>query len=116
MNAQKPGTTIKLKKRGFVMPKKLGTEIIISKFGRSSTNNFSPSSRSFNHATSVAHNITPYQVFLICSSKKLGKLYQLKNLINQHQFSESLEVLEKSGISGDFALFIIQNIQTLEVA
>ena len=50
------------------------------------------------------------------SPKKVGKLYQLKKLISQRKLTESLEMLEKSGISGDFALFIIQNIQTLEVA
>ncbi|MFM6252296.1 MAG: hypothetical protein ACKPEQ_24640 [Dolichospermum sp.] len=44
-----------------------------------------------------------------------GKFYQLKKLIAQRKLTESLEVLEKSGISGDFALFIIQNIQ-MEVA
>ncbi|MFM6366780.1 MAG: hypothetical protein ACKPGN_00875 [Dolichospermum sp.] len=72
----------------------------------------------------VARNITTYQFFLIYSfAFKLigqrGKFYQLKNLIGQRKLTESLEVLEKSGISGDFALFVIQNIQniqTLEVA
>ncbi|MFM6081762.1 MAG: hypothetical protein ACKPCI_25175 [Dolichospermum sp.] len=48
-------------------------------------------------------------------TKKVGKLYQFKKLISQRKLSKSLEVLERSGISGDFALFIIQNIQTLEV-
>ncbi|MFM6819080.1 MAG: hypothetical protein ACKPKB_23235 [Dolichospermum sp.] len=67
---------------------------------------------------SVTRNITTYQVFLIYSfAFKLigGKFYQLKKLIAQRKLTESLEVLEKSGISGDFALFIIQNIQ-MEVA
>jgi uncharacterized protein YejL (UPF0352 family) len=41
---------------------------------------------------------------------------QLQSFVVNCQLTESLEVLEKSGISGDFALFIIQNIQTLEVA
>ncbi|MFM6870042.1 MAG: hypothetical protein ACKPKQ_08595 [Dolichospermum sp.] len=66
---------------------------------------------------SVARNITTYQVFLIYSfAFKLigGKFYQLKKLIGQRKLTETLEVLEKSGISGDFALFVIQNIQ-LEV-
>ncbi|AFW97312.1 MULTISPECIES: hypothetical protein [unclassified Anabaena] len=40
----------------------------------------------------------------------------LQSLVSDRQLTESLEMLEKSGISGDFALFIIQNIQTLEVA
>jgi len=86
------------------MPKKLWTEIIISKFGRSSTKNLT---------TPILHQI--HGVSQV-SGKKNARLRQLKNLINQHQLTESLEMLEKSGISGDFALFIIQNIQTLEVA
>ncbi|MFM6860343.1 MAG: hypothetical protein ACKPKG_06745 [Dolichospermum sp.] len=67
---------------------------------------------------SVARNITTYQKNLIYSfAFKLigGKFYQLKKLIGQRKLTESLEVLEKSSISGDFALFIIQNIQ-MEVA
>ncbi|MFM6268282.1 MAG: hypothetical protein ACKPFA_17550, partial [Dolichospermum sp.] len=51
----------------------------------------------------VARNITTYQVFLIYSfAFKLigGKFYQLKKLIGQRKLTESLEVLEKSGISG----------------
>ncbi|MFM5960306.1 MAG: hypothetical protein ACKOQ2_24645 [Dolichospermum sp.] len=66
----------------------------------------------------VAQNITTYQKNLIYSfAFKLigGKFYQLKKLIGQRKLTETLEVLEKSGISGDFALFIIQNIQ-MEVA
>ncbi|MFM6622139.1 MAG: hypothetical protein ACKPJO_26380 [Dolichospermum sp.] len=69
----------------------------------------------------VARNITTYQKNLIYSPAfklligQRGKFYQLKNLIGQRKLTETLEVLEKSGISGDFALFIIQNIQ-MEVA
>ncbi|MFM6081179.1 MAG: hypothetical protein ACKPCI_22160 [Dolichospermum sp.] len=86
------------------MPKKLGTELIVT--------NFSPPSRK-KTIKSIIHNP---QRFSQDSSKKVGRLYQLKKLISQCKLTESLEVLEKSGISGDFALFIIQNIQTLEVA
>lgn len=86
------------------MPKKFGTELILP--------NFSPPSRK--------KTINPilHQLHGDCqvSPKKVGKVYQLKKLISQRKLTESLEVLEKSGISGDFALFIIQNIQTLEVA
>lgn len=48
-------------------------------------------------------------------SLKSDKLYQIKNLIKQNQFSETLETLELAGVTGDFALFVIQNIQTLGV-
>ncbi|QEI41218.1 hypothetical protein BMF77_01802 [Dolichospermum sp. UHCC 0315A] len=85
------------------MPKKFGTELILP--------NFSPPSRK-KTITSIIHNL---HGFSQVSPKKVGKLYQLKKLINQRKLSESLELLEKSGISGDFALFIIQNIQLLEV-
>ncbi|MFM6100804.1 MAG: hypothetical protein ACKPCG_22120, partial [Dolichospermum sp.] len=53
----------------------------------------------------VAQNITTYQKNLIYSPAfKLigGKFYQLKKLIGQRKLTESLEVLEKSSISGDF--------------
>ncbi|MFM5959360.1 MAG: hypothetical protein ACKOQ2_19730 [Dolichospermum sp.] len=66
---------------------------------------------------SLERNFTTYQKNLIYSfAFKLivGKFYHLKKLIGQRKLTESLEVLEKSSISGDFALFIIQNIQ-LEV-
>jgi hypothetical protein len=89
------------------MPKKFGTELILPKFSPPSTK------KTINPILHQLHGISQD------SPKKVGKLrklYQLKNLINQHQLTESLEMLEKSGISGDFALFIIQNIQLLEVA
>ena len=83
---------------------KLGTDFILLKISPPSTK------KTIN---SILHNIHEFsQVF----SQKVGKLYQLKNLVSQRKLTESLELLEKSGISGDFALFIIQNIQTLEVA
>jgi hypothetical protein len=47
------------------MPKNIRTNFILPKF--------SLSSRSFNRVTSVAHNITPYQVFLICSEKLINQ-------------------------------------------
>ena len=62
--------------------------------------------------TSILHQL---HGFSQVSPKKNGRLRQLKKLINQRKLTESLEMLEKTGISGDFALFIIQNIQTLEV-
>ena len=86
------------------MPKKFGTELILP--------NFSPPSTK-KTITSIIYNL---HGFSQDSPKKVGKLYQLKKLISQRKLTESLEMLEKSGISGDFALFIIQNIQTLEVA
>jgi hypothetical protein len=86
------------------MPKKLGTELILP--------NFSPSSRKKTN-TSIIHNL---HGFSQDSPKKLERLRQLKKIISQRKLTESLELLENSGISGDFALFIIQNIQTLEVA
>ena len=91
--------------RGLVMPLKIGTESILQDFSPTSTKNI--------EATNILHN--PHVVCQV-SPNKVGKLYQLKKLINQRKLSESLELLEKSGISGDFALFIIKNIQTLEVA
>jgi hypothetical protein len=84
------------------MPKKLGTELILP--------NFSPPSTKKTN-TSIIHNL---HGFSQVSPKKVGTVYQLKKLITQRKLTESLEVLEKSGISGDFALFIIQNIQLLE--
>jgi hypothetical protein len=88
------------------MPQKSGTELILPKF--------SPPSRK-KTITSMIHNLHGFSQDSPNKVGKLRKLYQLKKLINQRKFSESLELLENSGISGDFALFIIQNIQTLEV-
>jgi hypothetical protein len=85
------------------MPKKLGTELILP--------NFSPPSTKKTN-TSIIHNLHGISQD---SPKKLERLRQLKKIISQRKLSESLELLEKSGISGDFALFMIQNIQTLEV-
>ena len=87
------------------MPKNNSTDLIIYQIGPQSTKFFKP--------TPIIHNLHGVSQDF---DNKAGKVYQLKKLINQHQFSESLEMLEKSGISGDFALFIIQNIQILEVA
>ena len=87
------------------MPKKFGTELILP--------NFSPPSTK-KTITSIIYNLHGFSQDSPNKVGKLRKLYQLKKLISQRKLS--LEVLEKSGISGDFALFIIQNIQTLEVA
>jgi hypothetical protein len=84
------------------MPKKLGTELILP--------NFSPPSRK-KTINPILHQLHGFSQL---SPKKVGKLYQLKKLVSQRKLTESLEVLEKSGISGDFALFVLQNIQTLE--
>jgi hypothetical protein len=89
------------------MPKKFGTELILP--------NFSPPSTK-KTITSMIHNLHGFSQDSPNKVGKLRKLYQLKKLISQRKLTESLEVLEKSGISGDFALFIIQNIQLLEVA
>ena len=93
------------RRRGFGMSRKIGTESILQ--------DFSPPSRKNIEVTNILHQL---HGFSQVSPKKNGRLRQLKKLINQRKLSESLEVLEKSGISGDFALFILQNIQTLEVA
>ncbi|MFM6223704.1 MAG: hypothetical protein ACKPDM_25710, partial [Dolichospermum sp.] len=88
------------------MPKKFGTELIVINFSPPSTRK---------KIKSIIHNPQRFSQ----DSKKVGRLRQLKKLIGQRKLTESLEVLEKSGISGDFALFVIQNIQniqTLEVA
>jgi hypothetical protein len=45
----------------------------------------------------------------------VSQVFWLKKLISQRNLTESLDLLEKSGVSGDFALFIIQNIQLMEV-
>lgn len=43
------------------------------------------------------------------------KFKKIQHLISTHSLTDALDSLEKSGISGDFALFMIQNIQLLEV-
>jgi hypothetical protein len=90
-----------VKPGGFLMSKKLGTESILQDFSPSPTKKTN---------TSILHQL--HGVSQV-SPKNLGKLCQLKKLIYQRKLTESLELLENSGISGDFALFIIQ---TLEVA
>lgn len=85
------------------MPQKLGTNPIVAGSSPPSTKN---------EANPILHQL--HGVSQV-STKKVGKFYQLRKLISQRKLTESLEVLEKSGISGDFALFIIQNIQELEV-
>jgi predicted deacetylase len=87
------------------VPKKFRISYSLPFFDPLSTRNF--------QTTTILHQV---HGFSQVSTKKVGKYYQLKKLINQRKFTKSLEVLEKSGISGHFALFIIQNIQTLEVA
>jgi hypothetical protein len=93
-----------VKPGGFVMSQqKHGTDFILARI--------SPSSRKKSDK-SILHQL---HGFSQVSPKKVGKLCQLKKLITQGKLTESLDLLEKSGISGDFALFMIQNIQTLEV-
>ena len=87
------------------MPLNFGTELILP--------NFSPTSTKNNETTSILHQLHGVSQDF---TKKIGTFYQLKKIISQRELTESLELLEKSGISGDFALFVIQNIQTLEVA
>jgi hypothetical protein len=64
-------------------------------------------------------------IFVPSSTKKLtipilhqlhgdSQVFRLKKIISQRKLTESLDLLEKSGVSGDFALFIIQNIQLME--
>jgi DNA-binding HxlR family transcriptional regulator len=84
------------------MPRKLAVDSILSQSVQR-TNKKSDKS--------IIHNL---HGFSQVSPKNLERLRQLKKLISQCKLSESLEVLENSGISGDFALFVIQNIQ-LEV-
>ena len=86
------------------MSRKIGTESILQDFSPS------PTKKTINPILHQLHG------FSQVSPKKVGKLYQLKKLVSQRKLTESLELLENSGISGDFALLIIQNIQTLEVA
>jgi hypothetical protein len=85
------------------MPRKIGTESILQDFSPSPTKNI--------EATNILHQL--HGVSQV-SPKNLGKVYQLKNLISQRNLTESLDLLEKSGVSGDFALFVIQNIQLME--
>lgn len=41
---------------------------------------------------------------------------ELSNYIANRSFTEAVDLLEKCGITGDVALFIIANLQSLEVA
>ena len=77
------------------MPKKIGTDLILPEVSQSSTK------KSDNPILHQLHGDS--------------QVFRLKKLITQRNLTESLDLLEKSGVSGDFALFIIQNIQTLEV-
>ena len=90
------------------MSRKIGTESILQDFSPPSTKNI--------EAKPILYQLHGFSQDSPNKVGKLRKLYQLKKLISQRKLTESLEVLEKSGISGDFALFIIQNIQLLEVA
>jgi hypothetical protein len=67
----------------------------------------------FSYSRIVTRRVTLYPVFLICKKKKIN---QLKKAIKAERLTESLEMLEKSGIYGNLAIFIIQNHQNLEVA
>jgi hypothetical protein len=77
------------------MPKKIGTELILPEVSPSSTKKLT---------IPILHQLHGD-----------SQVFRLKKLITQRNLTESLDLLEKSGVSGDFALFIIQNIQTLEV-
>ena len=77
------------------MPQKFGTELIVSEVSPSSTK------KTINPILHQLHGDS--------------QVFRLKKSINQRNLTESLDLLEKSGVSGDFALFVIQNIQTLEV-
>jgi hypothetical protein len=77
------------------MPKKIGTDLILPEVSQSSTK------KSDNPILHQLHGDS--------------QVFRLKKLITQRNLTESLDLLEKSGVSGDFALFVIQNIQTLEV-
>jgi hypothetical protein len=78
------------------MPKKIGTDLILPEVGPSSSGNF--------EATPILHQL-----------HGVSQVFRLKKLITQRNLTESLDLLEKSGFSGDFALFVIQNIQLMEV-
>ena len=78
------------------MPHFLGTDLILSEVSPSSTK------KSDNPILHQLHGDS--------------QVFRLKKLINQRNLTESLDLLEKSGFSGDFALFIVQNIQLMEVA
>ena len=77
------------------MPQNIGTELIVSEV--------SPSSRKKSD-NPILHQLHGD-----------SQVFRLKKLITQRNLAESLDLLEKSGVSGDFALFIVQNIQLMEV-
>jgi hypothetical protein len=77
------------------MPQNIGTDLILPEVSPSSTKKLT---------TPILHQL-----------HGVSQVFRLKKLIIQRNLTESLDLLEKSGVSGDFALFIIQNIQTLEV-
>jgi hypothetical protein len=76
------------------MPKKIGTELILPEVSPSSTKNLT---------IPILHQLHGD-----------SQVFRLKKLITQRNLTESLDLLEKSGVSGDFALFVIQNIQLME--
>jgi hypothetical protein len=77
------------------MPKNIGTELILPEVSQSSTKKLT---------TPILHQL-----------HGVSQVFRLKKLITQRNLTESLDLLEKSGVSGDFALFVIQNIQLMEV-
>lgn len=68
--------------------------IFLKKCGSSFRSNFK--------TTSILHNL--------CIDCQEGILKKIKFLTSQHRLTETLEVLEESGISGDFDLFVLGEI------
>ncbi|MDP5017642.1 MAG: hypothetical protein NWQ43_10120 [Dolichospermum sp.] len=73
--------------------------IFFKKCGSSFRSNFK--------TTPILHNL--------CVDCQEGILKKIKLLIGGHKLTETLEVLEKSGISGDFDLFVLGEIATVGV-
>lgn len=44
------------------------------------------------------------------------RISELSNYISDHRLTESVEILENVGFTGDLAVFLIANLQILEVA
>lgn len=60
-----------------------------------------------------------YQVRIIAESPLVGQSQSYKKLtqaIHRRELTTSLEILEASGFTGDLAIFILANLQSLEVA
>lgn len=60
-----------------------------------------------------------YQVSIIAESPLGGQSQSYKKLtqaIHRRELTTNLEILEASGFTGDLAIFILANLQSLEVA